>query len=101
MTVDDARAVQDERREHDPWDDLLASACGAVYPNDDGGEEERIATDELLKVHLAIPADRMHNTHTTRLKRTMRRLGWSGPKKLWMGVAQKRGYFRKVSKGGG
>jgi hypothetical protein len=96
--LDDARAAQDERREHDPWDDLLASACGAVYPNDDGGEEERISTDELLKVCLAIPPDRMHNTHTTRLKRTMRRLGWSGPKKLWMGTGQKRGYFRKVSK---
>jgi predicted P-loop ATPase len=97
--LDDARAAQDERREQDPWDDLLAGvACVTVYPNDDGGEEERIATDELLKVHLAIPPDRMHNTHTTRLKGTMRRLGWSGPKKLWMGTGQKRGYFRKVSK---
>jgi predicted P-loop ATPase len=96
--LDDARAAQDERREHDPWDDLLASVGGAVYPNDDGGEEQRIATDELLKVYLAIPPDRMHNTHTTRLKRVMRRLGWSGPKKLWTGTAQKRGYFRQVSK---
>jgi Virulence-associated protein E len=99
--LDDVRAAQDERREHDPWDDLLANLHGPIYPNDDGDEEERIATDELLKVHLAIPPERMHNTHTTRLKRTMRRLGWLGPKKLWMGTAQKRGYFRKVSQEGG
>jgi hypothetical protein len=99
--LDDARAAQEDRREHDPWDDLLANACGTVYPNDDGTEEERISTDELLKTYLAIPPDRMHNTHTTRLKRTMRRLGWSGPKKKWMGGTQKRGYFREVLKTGG
>ena len=59
-TVADA---QEARREHDPWDDLLADVAGAVYTSADGmGEEARISTEELYKTHLGIPATEKVNT---------------------------------------
>jgi predicted P-loop ATPase len=87
--------AQDARREHDPWDDLLAGVDGTVYTASDGiGEEERISTEELYKVHLGIPAtERVNTVHHQRLKRAMQRLGWQ-PRFLWFGASQKRGYFR-------
>jgi predicted P-loop ATPase len=90
-----ARA-QDSRREHDPWDDLLAAVNGITYTAADGmGEEERISTEELYKAHLGIPATEKVNTaHHQRLKRVMQRLGWQGPRFIWFGAGQKRGYFR-------
>lgn len=93
-TVADA---QEARREHDPWDDLLADVAGAVYTSADGmGEEARISTEELYKTHLGIPATEKVNTvHHQRLKRAMQRLGWNGPKFIGFGgKSQKRGYFR-------
>jgi uncharacterized RmlC-like cupin family protein len=82
--------------EHDPWDDMLAGVDGMTYTASDGiGEEERVSTEELYKVHLGIPATEKANTvHHQRLKRTMQRLGWQGPKNIWFGARQRRGYFR-------
>jgi predicted P-loop ATPase len=88
-----ARA-QDSRREHDPWDDLLAEVAGTIYPSADGmAEEERISTEELYKTHLGFPAT-VTTVHHQRLKRAMQRLGWQGPRFIWVGTSQKRGYFR-------
>jgi hypothetical protein len=76
----EARAAQEQRMEHDPWDDLLANVKRTIFDIPDGsGQEERITTDELLKVHLAIPADRQGWAIGNRLKYVMRRLGWDGP----------------------
>ena len=33
----EASTVQDERRQPDPWDDILADAKGCIYPTDQGG----------------------------------------------------------------
>jgi hypothetical protein len=91
--------AQDKRREHDPWDDVLGEVSGLVYPTADGlGEEERISTTELFKVHLEKPADRVSWFDHQRLKRAMHRLGWHGPELLQFGTARRRGYFRKVTK---
>jgi hypothetical protein len=91
-----AAEAQDERRQHDPWDDILAGIPGHSCVNEETGqEEERIRSDELLKNHLEIPPGRSSNADTLRLKRVMRRLGWEGPKKLRFVEGSKRGYFRK------
>lgn len=88
--------AQDSRREHDPWDDLLADVAGNIYPSADGkGEEARISTGELYKTHLEIQAtEKVTTVHHQRLKRAMQRLGWRGPKFIWFGSCQKRGYFK-------
>jgi hypothetical protein len=58
------------------------------------GEEERISTEELYKTHLGISATEQTTVHHQRLKRAMQRLGWQGPRFMWVGTSQKRGYFR-------
>jgi predicted P-loop ATPase len=95
----DAREAQEERREHDPWDDILANAKGMIVRLDDGlTDEERISTDELLAIRLQIPADRQSDATEKRLKHAMRRLGWRGPEKMRFGggrdATPKRGYRR-------
>jgi putative DNA primase/helicase len=94
----EATQAQDKRREHDPWDDILAEVTGLVYPTADNlAEEERIATTELFKVYLEMSADRVGWYDHQRLKRAMHRLGWEGPDLLRFGSKRRRGYFRKVS----
>jgi predicted P-loop ATPase len=95
----DAKAAQDDRLEIDPWDDMLAGVQGTIYPADGGlGEEERISTEEIFKVHLQIPSERANSAMANRLKNVMRRLGWKGPDKIWLGPPKpKRGYTRAIS----
>jgi predicted P-loop ATPase len=91
----DASNEQDERRQHDPWDDTLAAVRGHHVTNEETGQaEERISSDELLKVYLELPPGKTQNTDAMRLRRVMRRLKWSGPKKLRFGDVTKRGYSR-------
>jgi hypothetical protein len=98
----EAATIQDERRQHDPWDDILADVKGELYPSEAGGEEERVRSDEVLKTYLEITPGKATNADTIRLKRSMRRLGWNGPKKMRFGSdTLKRGYFRKVLKSPG
>jgi hypothetical protein len=98
----EAAAIQDERRQHDPWDDILADVKGELYPNEAGGDEERVRSDAVLKTYLEISPGKATNADTIRLKRSMQRLGWSGPKKMrFGGDTPKRGYFRKVLESAG
>jgi hypothetical protein len=97
----DAKAVQDERLEHDPWIDRLGSLQGAIYPRAEGhGEEERISCDEILSQRLNIPAERQTDAITKRLAFAMRDLGWEGPDKIRFGHGRnshpQRGYRRAV-----
>jgi predicted P-loop ATPase len=95
----EASAAQDERRQHDPWDDVLAGVKGRLFTNEEtGAEEERIASDELLRLYLELPPGKTQNTDALRLRRVMHRLGWSGPKKLHFGDNSRRGYFREIRK---
>ena len=93
----EASSAQDERRQHDPWDDILTGVKGHICTNEETGiEEERIASDELLRVYLELPPGKTQNADALRLRRVMHRLGWSGPKKLRFGENPKRGYFREI-----
>ena len=76
---------------NDPWDDILASVKGEMIEDD---RVERISSETLLKVYLQIPADRINDITTKRLGACMRRLGWSGPKKMRFTSGPKRGYWR-------
>jgi predicted P-loop ATPase len=75
-----AAIEQDKRRDLDPWDDILANVKGIVCETPDGGgQEERISSTDLLKVHLNLPADKCTDAATKRLSHCMRRLGWERP----------------------
>ena len=92
-----ASAAQDERRLQDPWDGILMSVKGTIH-SDTYGEEERIASDELLTVNLNIAPGKAHSTDEQRLRRAMNRIGWQGPKVMRFGAMTKRGYFKRIGK---
>jgi hypothetical protein len=94
---EDARAVQDSRQEHDPWEDVLAAIkLDKTYQTLTGGAEWRVSTASLLTGHLQIPADRQHGLTGKRLAYAMRKLGWDGPKVLWSDDKSFRGYTIKA-----
>jgi predicted P-loop ATPase len=95
----EARAAQEERRERDPWEDILSAATGTVYASDHG-DEERIRTSELLKDKLGISDKEVTTAHALRVKRAMTALGWRGPKMLRFGgrdTKPERGYCRPAN----
>ena len=91
-----SQVVQDTRRDHDPWDDILEHVEGTEYQIADGAER-RIATYELMHGYLGMAADRMTDLMGKRLSYTMRRLGWQGPMTLWINQKSTRGYRRDVT----
>jgi predicted P-loop ATPase len=89
-----AAEEQEQRREADPWEDVLRSVNGVVCPNEKSGKpEERIHTQELL-LKVGIPIDRQKNQDTKRVGEAMRTLRWSGPKMIRIGEKNMRGYWR-------
>jgi hypothetical protein len=83
-----------QRREADPWEDVLRSVKGFVCPNEKSGKpEERIHTQELL-LKVGIPIDRQKNQDTKRIGEAMRTLRWFGPKMIRIGEKNMRGYWR-------
>ena len=93
--LNEAKTVQDERRQSDPWDDILADAKGVLYPTEHGGEEEWIKAQELL-LTLSITTDRATTDVYKRLKRVMQRLGWRDGRHYFGGKHQVRGYRRET-----
>jgi predicted P-loop ATPase len=93
----EAAAVQDDRRQHDPWDDALAKVQGVTYPATDGSGEfhEWIKVPEIL-AHLGVTTDRATSEIGKRLKAAMKRLGWRKGKHYFGGERQERGYWRPV-----
>jgi predicted P-loop ATPase len=91
----EAAVVQGERRQHDPWDDVLANVQGITYPATDGSGElqEWIKVREIL-AHLSVTPDRATSEIYRRLKGVMRRLGWNAGKHYFGGERQERGYWR-------
>jgi hypothetical protein len=79
----EAGEAQDERRQHDPWDDILISVKGTIW----------IRAREVL-MHLEVPPDRASSETYRRLKRAMRRLGWNTGKHYFGADKQERGYWR-------
>jgi predicted P-loop ATPase len=89
-----AAEIQDERRQHDPWDDILASTKGEIYPTKDGStEQEWIKVTEIL-IRLDIKPDRASAELYKRLKKVMKRLGWTNGKHYFGTTEQERGYWR-------
>ena len=75
-----AAIEQDKRRDQDPWDEILANVKGTVCGSPNGrGQEERISTTDLLKVHLNLSADKCTDAAAKRLGYCMKRLGWEKP----------------------
>jgi hypothetical protein len=75
-------AQQEERMLSDPWDDILADVKGEFI---DADGVERISSEKVLTVFLQLKPDRINDATTKRLGPCMRRLGWSGPKKMRLG----------------
>jgi Virulence-associated protein E len=96
-----ARIEQEKRQEADPWEDALVSVKGEVCPATDpaspDGQEERIATQQLLCGFLQLEIGRTTDRDAKRLSYCMRRLGWSGPKPMRLGGKTTKGYWRPVT----
>jgi predicted P-loop ATPase len=86
-----AALEQEQRREVDPWEDILRNVQGTLVTG-----EWRVFTHHLLEDHLAIPRDKQHNQQSKRIADCMRALGWSGPKHVRIGDEQLRGFTRKA-----
>jgi hypothetical protein len=102
----DARALQNERLEHDLWDDLLADTEKTAWAKlhssmQPGGRGEwRVSTRDIIENILNLGAEKLSDTNAKRLAHSMRRLGWDGPKATRIsttddGVAVK-GYVKQV-----
>jgi len=85
---------QEQRREADPWEDILRNVRGTVAPNEIGDLEERILSQQLLTEYLSIPKERQRNQDLKRVGEAMRNLKWSGPRVHRVGERLGRGYWR-------
>jgi hypothetical protein len=96
-----ATIEQERRRDHDPWDEILANVKGIICDTPDGTDrEERISTAELLKLHLNLPTDKITDSAAKRLSFCMGRLGWEKPPDPIHipGRGTVRGYRRKLAR---
>jgi predicted P-loop ATPase len=84
---------QEQRREFDYWEDLLADMPGI---HDAAANEDFVATDDIFTEILRLTRDRTSNTHYKNLATIMERLGWT-PGRRRIGSVNgnpRRGYFR-------
>jgi predicted P-loop ATPase len=87
-----AAEEQEERREADPWEDVLRSVQGSIAE----AGQERVLSIELLSVELGIPRDRQSNNDAKRVGEVMRMLGWKGPKQMRLNGRAGKGYWRPL-----
>lgn len=92
LSFSQTNKVKDElslAEDNDPWIDLLANISGDIVRG-----MERLTSTELKEVvglgTRATPQD------THRVASIMRRLGWTGPKMLWINGRSAKGYERAV-----
>ena len=90
--------LQEARRDHDHWDDILRHVEGKIFHIGDGSEY-RISTRDLFELHLRVTADRISDGSAKRLCYAMRRLGWEGPKVIRLSDKTHRGYTRPAVTG--
>jgi predicted P-loop ATPase len=83
---------QEERLVKDPWDDLLADVHGEIV-----GDVERVSSEQLLRFHLNLSPDKINDGTTKRLRNSMLRIGWFGPKKMRFGSESGQGSPAKIS----
>jgi predicted P-loop ATPase len=84
-----AAEEQEQRREGDPWEDVLRDVKGEL-----GGDEFRVLSHDLLEIQIGIPKARQTNQDSKRVVDCMRILGWQGPKVMRVGEKRGRGYWR-------
>ena len=73
------------------WHQVLARVSGQLVRG-----EQRVPTQELLTVHLGVPAT---VPACRRLRRVMRDLGWRGPRLMRWGKKTLKGYWRHPTVG--
>ena len=73
------------------WHQALARVSGHLVRG-----EQRVATHELLTVHLGVPVT---DGACRRLRRVMRGLGWRGPRLMRWGGKTLHGYWRHLTLG--
>jgi hypothetical protein len=73
------------------WHQVLARVNGQLMRG-----EQRVATHELLTVHLGVPVT---DPACRRLRRVMRELGWYGPRLMRFGKQTLKGYWRHPTVG--
>jgi hypothetical protein len=84
---------QDQRREVDPWEDVLREVRGTICDIGDLKTEERVLSQKLLSL-IGIPIDRQKSQDLKRAGEVMRNLGWKGPKIMRIGEARGCGFWR-------
>ncbi len=83
-----AAALQDARRDEDPWDEALRTIeehhlkGKTVLAPDATGMEYRVGTRAILDLVLRLPIERQTDVTAKRVAYSLRRLGWHGPKVL-------------------
>jgi predicted P-loop ATPase len=85
---DAAAAEQEQRREADPWEDVLRDVEGEPV-----GNEYRVLSRKVLEINIG-PKAQQTPTHTHRVGICMRHLGWNGPKQMRIGDQSGKGYWR-------
>jgi predicted P-loop ATPase len=88
-----AAIEQDKRLEHDPWVDILEGLRGTV-PEEDQNQERIFTMDALKALNIADAKASTGDEH--RLKNAMKKLGWSGPERMYINKIRKRGYWRQL-----
>jgi predicted P-loop ATPase len=84
---------QDQRREVDPWEDVLREVRGTICDIGDLKTEECVLSQKLLSL-IGIPIDRQKSQDLKRAGEVMRNLGWKGPKIMRIGEARGCGFWR-------
>jgi hypothetical protein len=96
----EAKALQGERLDRDPWDDALAELekhySVKLEQAGDGGGEWRVPTKDILSEYLKLGAREQTDTIAKRLAYSLRRLGWDGPKLIRFAGGTSRGYTKKA-----
>ena len=90
----DAGRAQEERRQEDPWEEVLRGVKGHAVDHTPG--EFRVTSTELFFAHLKMTADKLTTGQSKRLSTVMNTLGWTGPRTLRVEGEPVRGYFRKT-----
>jgi putative DNA primase/helicase len=90
-----AAEEQEQRREADPWEDVLRDVKGELVQGE--RDEYRVLTHDLLEINIGVPKERQTPALLHRVGLCMRQLGWNGPKQMRIGGRDGRkgkGYWR-------
>ncbi len=89
----EAAKRQEARRQHDPWEDLLANLEKTKHVTLFEEREYRIWSRDIMGAAiLDLPTAQQSNFMTKRIARIMRRFGWDGPKDIAINKAVYKGY---------